>query len=154
MATDGSDPKLSRTGALLMSVAFLGSGAAITALAAGWIPSDPRNFEAPRWVVGCAGIMFLAAGLVPLGTSFHLPAWFNQGVALVVGSALAMVFNWIAFFPGERHFSGAISFLGLQHGAAGAAATGRLVFGIGALLADLSVLNALWRVLRGTRPPA
>jgi hypothetical protein len=151
MATNGSGQDPSRAGALLMSLAFLAVGAAVIALAAGWIPSDPRRFESPRWVVGCMGVAFFAGGLLTLGATFSLPTWFNQLVGLAMAGPFAMVFNWIAFFPGERHFSGGVSFLGLHQSVATSDTTGRIMFGLGALLADLLVVGAIWRIVRGRR---
>ncbi|MBS0581419.1 MAG: hypothetical protein JSR36_19350 [Proteobacteria bacterium] len=149
MATTGSGRDPSRAGALLVSAAFLAVGAAVLALAAGWIPGDPRAFAAPRWVVGCMGVMFFVAGLLPLGALFKLPSWFDPLVGLVVASTFATVINWVAFFPGERHFSGRLSVLWLRQSAATGATSGRIMFGLGAVRADLLVLNALWRIVRG-----
>jgi hypothetical protein len=148
---------MNRAAAVLMAAAFVGAGGAILALALGWMRVDPTTLEAPRWVIACAGLMFIAAGVVPLSLAFGFADWFNQLSALVAAGALAAVFNWIAFFPGARHFTGTTSVLGLRL-AAGASGemTGRIIFGIPALLIDGSVLLGLWRLLRrgASAPPS
>ncbi len=63
-----------------------------------------------------------------------------------------MVFNWVAFFPGERHFSTAFSVPGVQISTGSGALMGRIMFGLGALLADTLVLHGLWRWLRARAP--
>jgi hypothetical protein len=67
--------------------------------------------------------------------------------ALLITS-FAVTFDWIAFAPGERHFSGGISFGGFGIGARPGELFGRAMFGVGAVIADL-VAVVLWlRLLR------
>ncbi len=62
-------------------------------------------------------------------THFWLPA--------VVISLFAVVANWVAFGPGERQFSGGIDIpLGL-FSVETSETTGRIVFGIGAVLLEV-----------------
>lgn len=71
--------------------------------------------------------------------------------ALLITS-FAVTFDWVAFAPGERHFSGGISFGGLGIGAQPGELFGRAVFGIGAVIADI-VAAVLWvRMLRKQLP--
>ena len=146
--------KLSPAGAVVMASVFALAGGTILALALGWIPIDPAKLEAPRWVIACAGVMFMAGGYAPLGQAFNLPSWVPPLAGLIAAAALASVFNWIAFFPGERHFSGSSSLLGFQLGSGAAGElTGRIVFGLGAVLIDAIVLVGLVRLLRGSKRP-
>jgi len=67
--------------------------------------------------------------------------------ALLITS-FAVTFDWIAFGPGERHFSGGISVGGLGFGARPGELFGRAMFGVGAVIADI-VAVVLWvRLLR------
>jgi hypothetical protein len=136
-----------------MGLVAFAAGAALVAAAAGWLATEPGTVQAPRWVIGCAGAMFLAGSLVPLGLTFGFPAWLNRIVGLTVGLGLALVLNWVAFFPGARHFSTTVSVPGLHFGAASGETSGRIMFGAMALLADALVLGGLWRQLRRTRAP-
>lgn len=146
--------KLSPAGAVIMASVFTLAGGAILALALGWIPIDPAKLEAPRWVIASAGVMFIAGGMMPLGHAFSLPAWLGPLTGLIAAAALALVFNWIAFFPGERHFSGSSSLLGFQMGTSAAGEmSGRIVFGACAMLVDALVLVGLVRLLRGSKRP-
>ena len=146
--------KLGPAGALIMASVFALAGGALLALALGWIPIDPAKLKAPRWVIASAGVMFIAGSVTPLGQAFRLPAWLAPLAGLIAAAALALVFNWIAFFPGKRHFSGGSSLLGFQMGTSDAGEmTGRIVFGACAVLVDAIVLVGLVRLLRGSQRP-
>ena len=63
-------------------------------------------------------------------------------------TSFAVTFDWIAFGPGERHFSGGISLGGLGIGARPGELLGRAMFGVGAVVFDV-VAAVLWlRMLR------
>jgi hypothetical protein len=145
--------KLSRPAALFMGLLCFTCGAAVLAAATGVLPAAPGTLQAPRWVIGCAGVVFLAGSLLPLNAACGLPNWLNQLAGLAVALGLALVLNWIAFFPGERHFSGTFSVPGVTLAAGANAIAGRIMFGLGALLADAIVLGGLWRQLRRARAP-
>jgi hypothetical protein len=96
----------------------------------------------------------MAGAFIPLNAAFGLPGWLNQLIGLTVSLGLALVFNWVAFFPGERHFSSTFSVPGVSISTGGGQLAGRILFGLGALLADAIVLHALWWQLRRARTPA
>jgi hypothetical protein len=121
-------------------------GAFIVAGASGLFGLDLHPTErTPSWVGICAGLMFVAGGFavmlqslpaakpLPDGSlSPDAPRWV-QGASLALGlfivGAFAAIFLWIAFGPGERHFSMSWSF-----GSGPANETfGRVVFGFGAV---------------------
>src|SRR6185312_2312874 len=92
-----------------------------------------------------------ALAFVFAGTLLALPPE-RKAVTRLFGALLitcfAVTFDWIAFGPGERHFSGGISLGGLGIGARPGEIFGRAMFGIGAVIADI-VAVALWaRTLR------
>jgi hypothetical protein len=140
--------------AILMGLLTFTCGAVVLAAATGMLATQPGTLEAPRWVIGCAGIVFMAGALVPLNAAFGFPNWLNQLAGLSIAAGLALVFNWVAFFPGERHFSSTLSLPGVQLSSGGGQIEGRIMFGLGALLADAIVLWGLWRLLRPVHPPA
>ena len=144
------DRNLSTVGAVLMAMAFLATGAAILALAFGAIAVDPARLSAPRWVIASAGAMFVAGGFVPLSLSCGFSAWVNHLVGLIAAASLGAVLNWIAFFPDERHFTGITTLFDLHLPVnSGGEMTGRVLFGLFALLLDAIVVTGLWRLLRG-----
>lgn len=92
-----------------------------------------------------------ALGFVFAGALLALPPERKAATRLfgaLLITCFAVTFDWIAFGPGERHFSGGISFGGLGIGARPGELFGRAMFGIGAVIADI-VAVALWvRMLR------
>jgi hypothetical protein len=90
----------------------------------------------------------MAGALIPLDAAFGLPDWLKQLVGFTVALGLAVLFNWVAFFHGERHFSTTLSVPGVQVSTGGGQLAWRIMFGLGALLADAIVLHAVWRLLR------
>jgi len=134
-------------------------GAFVIAGAMGLFGLDlhPKD-EAPRWIGVCAGAIFVAGGLAVMlqslpaakpapdgGLSPNSPRW-AQLVSLAFGlsivGGLAAIGLWIAFGPGERHFSGGASFggIGVSETLGGTPASeifGRVVFGFGAVCACL-----------------
>jgi len=61
---------------------------------------------------------------------------------------MAVAPNWIAFGPGERRFGGMLGLPFLAVSSAVSETTGRVAFGIGAVLLDVVFV---WIVVRGLR---
>jgi hypothetical protein len=107
-------------------------------------PADP----APSWMGFLIGAMFVGAGLIVIlrgalnvsDQSDALPAsapramrLANDTIGLGIVCGLAMLFSWVAFEPGARHFS--IGVAGLWMPTSGSGDTvGRVAFGFGAVL--------------------
>jgi hypothetical protein len=143
------DNALSPLGERLFLGAFAAAGLALLAIAFGWIQPPAESMEAPRWVLAAAGIMFLAGGFVPLTIRLGAGAWQSRLVGAVVLIALASIFNWIAFGPGPRHFTSSLSLAGSPVQRAGTGETsGRVIFGVIALLLDLLVIVIAVRWMR------
>jgi hypothetical protein len=131
-------------------------GAFIVAGASGLFGLDLHPTEGtPQWVGIGAGLMFVAGGFavmlqslpaakpMPDGSlSPDAPRWV-QGASLALGlfiaGSFAAIFFWIAFGPGERHFSGGIPFIGAHANEE----VGRVAFGFGALFACVMFLAFL-----------
>ena len=129
-----------------MAVICLLAGAAIVALAAGVSPSDEAKFRAPHWVVGCAGGVFMLAGIMIALPPTMLRV--QQFLGAVLLSLFASIFGWIAFGPGPRAFSGSVSFGSISTAAPSDASAGRFVFGIAAVLIGLCAVFAWVKWLR------
>lgn len=110
----------------------------------------PSHSNAPGWVGALCGIVFFAGGLAVIargaaGMSDQqrdmpetAPRWARVTYALapvVAAAGLAAIGSWVAFGAGERHFS----MSGPIGGPVGDG-IGRVVFGLGAVLAWLIVL--------------
>jgi MFS family permease len=149
-----TDKQASRRAQIGIGVLLIMGGTAVVALAVGWIPSAPEKFNAPRWVVGAAGMMFALAGalmLIPEGGKSALGAFLGATMA----SLFALVGGWVAFGPGERRFSGAVASGGAAMQTDVGEYLGRGAFGVGALIL---ICFAAWawlrwlRMLRGSEP--
>jgi hypothetical protein len=143
---DGSR-SASPLGEWLFAAVFWCVGLAIIALAVGLIPSSPDKFLAPRWVLAAAGALFVAGGFAPLASRLGADSFASQILAAVVCGCLALVFNWIAFGPGPRHFSGATTIaMVTTSGAPPSEFSGRAMFGVVAVLLDLALVRILVKI--------
>jgi len=112
------------------------------------VPMRPRTGDAPLWIAVVAGIAFVLGGISVAVGAIHgvsetgdLPedaSWwmrlFYYLIGVAVAGALASIGTWVAFGAGPRTFSGTGMFmLSLEVNAM----IGRIMFGIGAVLAWL-----------------
>ena len=98
------------------------------------------NF-AQRLILGCvllAGITIFIQALGHANEAGELPPdaprWMRFAqflIVLTLFACFALMGSWVAFGPGERHFSGTFG---------GGATVGRIAFGIGAIIAWLSTI--------------
>jgi hypothetical protein len=137
----------------------------------GVLPGHPAP-GVPPWVVVAAGSTFILAGLAlingyaiagGLQADGNLPdsaplivrvAQYVLGLAII--ALMFAVFAWVAFGPGDRHFSSSVSIPGLSTSAHSSARSGRIAFGFGTVLIGLFLLVATVsgaRRLRRGRPP-
>jgi hypothetical protein len=133
-------------------------GAFIIAGASGLFGLDLHPSDGvPRWIGVGAGALFVAGGLAVMlqspaaakpmpdgGLSPEAPSWIQRAslaLALFIVGDFAAIFLWIAFGPGERHFSGSESFGGVRvtetFGGHANEWIGRAAFGVGAVFACL-----------------
>lgn len=123
----------------------------------------------PGWVAVCAGGIFVlggaavinsyaigrgadADGALPHETPFGVRlAQYLIGLAIV--GLMTGVSGWVAFGPGERHFSMtiAIPFVALR--SAGGDLSGRIAFGVGTLLLVMMLVALGWSGARQLRAP-
>ena|SRR5215813_3248821 len=109
------------------------------------VPGGPSNLHGPHWVVLCAGVAFFLAGVaIAIQTAGHAnattgslpanaPRWMGVAqylISLTIFVCFGLIASWVAFGPGERHFSGTFEFAG----PAANAAVGRAAFGVGAVI--------------------
>ena len=109
------------------------------------IPGGPSNLHGPQWLLLCVGLAFFLAGVaIVIQTLGHAnaktgdlpsdaPRWMGLVqylIGLTIFVCFGVIASWVAFGPGERHFSGTFVF----GDAATNAAIGRTAFGVGAIL--------------------
>lgn len=134
-------------------------GAFIVMIAANIIPVDESSFNAPRWVIGAAGLVFMLAGtMVALQSAFRpnpeqslLYLWLTLFLGTFFMIVFSSLFIWVGFGPGEREFSSSSSFGPVTTSGAGNASFGRLIFGgsgILMLLMTFVMTYANWKKIR------
>lgn len=148
---------------LLLGLVSTIAGAAILLVAFGVVAMPEGGANAPPWVVGLAGAVFLVMGVY--SAALGLLAWRDPELLerIVRGDALGMatwavglfavtvfftISAWIAWGPGPRSFSSAV-----DAGAIGVSGTvgesmGRAVFGVSALITGLV---GVWMLTWGMR---
>jgi hypothetical protein len=99
------------------------------------IDADP--FVADNLMGVPAGLMFVFAGVL-LGLPPQYSQWRNLLTALVI-TCFALTFDWVAFGPGERKFSGSFMGFGFIPGEL----LGRALFGVFAVILDGCAI-AMW----------
>jgi len=154
-----ADRPLSRKASILAGIACASVGVAIILVS---LFADSRGFQAPRWVVACAGGAFLffggwlaalyATGYDPQLSEQTLPSPAIQLAVFVPGMLLlAAPFHWVAFGPGPRQFSTTLSLPFLAVHRSGGSMGGRIAFGVGAVLMDAILVGSVVRLVRQMR---
>ncbi len=91
-----------------------------------------------------AGLIFVFAGIL-----VGLPPQFAKSrswLTTLVVTCLAVTFDWVAFGPGERHFTGSAGGIGFIPGET----MGRIVFGVVAVVIDICAVGMWVALLRAT----
>jgi hypothetical protein len=140
-------PASART-TFVCGLAATGMGLFLLLFGLGVIPMKPRAGDGPLWIAAVAGIAFMLAGIsIAVGAIHGVSetgeppkdsSWwmrlFYYLIGVVTAGALASIGTWVAFGAGPRNFSGTGMFLlSLELNAM----IGRIMFGIGAVLAWL-----------------
>ena len=164
--------QLSPRGAILMGIVFVLAGLPPMLIGMGVITPSGGDAGSPPWVVICAGLMFVVAGLTIVldfavaggvgpdgdlraGTPFAIRvANFLCGMTIV--GLMTSVFGWVAFGSGPRRFSTTMSLPFLAQSWASGETSGRVAFGIATVLMALMFVactvvgvERLWRARRG-----
>lgn len=153
--SDG-EREMSPRGAIIFGVLMAVVGIGIIAAGA-WAPQ--KDVHAPRWVIEATGGAFLffgswtavvyALGFDPKRSAETLPPPLVQLAFFVPGIVfLALPFHWVAFGPGPRAFSGSFSLPFLWISRRSGELSGRVAFGIGAVVMDLIVVAITVTLLR------
>ena len=148
--------EMSRRAAIVLGALVAAVGLGVLALAF-W--GSGEKFHAPRWVIAACGGAFVffggwtavvyALGYDPRRSEETLPpplvqlAFFAPGLAM-----FALPFHWVAFGPGPRAFSGSFSLPFVTVSQRSGEMSGRILFGIGAVLIDLMILGICVKLIR------
>jgi hypothetical protein len=99
--------------------------------------SYAAQFTADSLMALPAGLMFVFAGIL-IGLPPQYQRW-RSWLATLVVTCFALTFDWVAFGPGERHFTGNINGIGFVPGEM----MGRVFFGVFALVLDICAVG-MW----------
>lgn len=138
------------------SVIVMLMGAVLILMAMDIITVDESRFNAPRWVAGLAGMVFFAGGAVvglqdPSMEMYFETKWYkflHSSLITVILTVFIIVGNWIPFGPGARAFSGALGVGGVSVSGGSSELSGRIFFGIGAVIMDLAFLAIAIKAIR------
>jgi len=137
-------------GALTVAMGALGIAGGLGLLPAG--PADPTiPLIQQRAVAICIGVVFAAGGLAAMLTTLPGRAALivKNLLALVIVVGLTALLGWVALGPGSRDFASPAAILGPRVNAV----SGRIMFGLGALLGLLMLIFMVRSMLRRTGSP-
>jgi Protein of unknown function (DUF3592) len=130
-AADGEQRGGPVLGLLVAALGLVMTGLALDAA----VRADPFVFDNLMGVP--LGLMFVFAGIL-IGLPLRYASWRNLLATLLI-TCFALTFDWVAFGPGERQFSGSVGGIGFIPGEL----LGRSVFGFFAIILDI-VAIAMW----------
>ena len=134
---------LSRRGQFTIGVLVMAAGLCVVALAANYVGKSTGRFDPVVGLISGLAFAFSGAILVVPERRGRTRAWFG---ALMI-TCIALLFDWLAFGPGERHDAG-----GLTNGTGARLhfweVPGRVLLASGALLFNLMALWAWFRARR------
>lgn len=149
---------------LVLGLLSGGAGATLVLVGLGVIPIAENSTEAPLWVIGLAGSLFLVMGIYSIGlgvlarrdpdfalrvlrgAEFNLGGWL---VALFTVGVFFVLSVWVAWGPGPRTFSGGGNVGGIGVSGGLGESVGRAVFGVSAVITGLvGVWIAVWGIRR------
>ena len=135
---------------------FVLVGGIIFLIGADIIPVSEDEINAPRWVIMAAGMAFVLVGSLTIVlrlkqkfSNYPIFKWAYNGLLVAFAFVFAIPFNWIAFAPGDREFSGSVTLPLISIGGGGSEMGGRLAFGYGAVVMDIIFVVVLFRALQG-----
>jgi len=134
-------------GRIAMGLLFVAAGVMPLLAVLGVLPVAQEGGDpTPSWIIWVAGLIFLGAGLYIIQTAFtgdnpsgdtaagRFALGFREILVFFILAGFASTFSWIAFGPGQRHFSGGLDLGGVILPVSGSS-MGRAAFGLGALIA-------------------
>lgn len=110
-------------------------GGFIMAIAAGVIPIEQDPADAPPFIIGLAGFVFVAAGgaFMVEGRSAARAFW-----SMLILASMAGIGLWVAFWGNAENISGGLPFLPQHINAM----LGKFMFGLGAVITIFMVIYA------------
>jgi len=137
----------SRRAQVAAGLLVIGVGLGIAAVAASHIGKPPAKLAFDAVAVLIAGLGLLFTGAILVLPERHAASRTLMGALMI--TSIALLFDWLAFGPGEHRFTGAIPNPNMNVRSHFWGVPGRVLLDSGALLFDLMALWAwvrtLWR---------
>lgn len=142
-----------------IGIAFAAAGGYFMLAALDLLPS-PGTANGPAWIVFCAGLAFLFAGLAAIVRSWtgvpdsrsdmpeDAPRWAQVSyrmIGIAIAGSLALIGTWIAIGSGPRAFTVSGPFVEMR---TAGEAVGRTVFGLGAVIVWIYVIAITVQTVR------
>jgi len=152
-----NSPQYSIKSLLFFGSLFIVIGALIFLMAVDVFPIPDEDINAPRWVLATVGVSFALAGVMValngLKSRFSdhpIYKWAYNILLLMFMVIFVAPFHWVAFGPGMRTFNSSTSVgsISISQGGSGDI-SGRLAFGLGAILVDILILYIIFRIIQG-----
>jgi len=138
--------QLSPRGQIAVGLLVMAVGLGYTALAASHLGKPPDRLVMDAVAGSLAGLAFALAGVILVVPERR--AGIRALIGALMVTCVALLFDWVAFGPGERRFRGGVSFVHIGAASPLSEMSGRALFAIGAVLFNLL---ALWAWLRTRR---
>lgn len=139
----GVTTQMSPGGRLAVGLALCAAGIGFAAYG---LLDPAAPIQPDRFIALPVGIVFASAGVLLAFPGASLKWRSVCGTLLIAG--FAVISNWIAFGPGERHFSGSVGGAGIAVSGPVGELTGRIAFGIGAVLLDAVLIFSLVKLFK------
>jgi hypothetical protein len=135
--------KKSRPGQVAIGIIVIAAGLCVAALAAGHLVSPPEKAVLDPLVGLGAGFAFVFGGAITVVPERRgrARAWF----AALMLTAIALLFDWVAFGPGEHHARGGAGPQLREMSRQALFASGAVLFDLMALWAWFRTRRAVWK---------
>ena len=152
MSKNSSQGQLGMLDSMIFGGIFFIMGSLVVLVAADIIHADASSINAPRWVLGAFGGVFMLAGIMiamqgsfgPSGQQTLLYQWLQFIIGLTFMILFSSVFLWVGFGEGEREFSTSTTLGPITTGGSGDVDTGRFIFGGGGVfMVIITIVSAL-----------
>lgn len=145
----------SRVTTIIVGAITVAMGAFIIAGGLGFLPRGPADPTVPliqqQAITLCIGVVFAAGGIAAMLTTApgRASRILNGLLGLVIVVGLTSLLGWVAIGPGSRGFASPLAILGPKVNEV----SGRIMFGLGALLGLLILVFMVRGMFRRTGSP-
>jgi hypothetical protein len=138
--------RLPPRGQIALGFMVMAAGLSCTALAASYLGAPADRFVLDKVAGLVGGLSFVFGGAILVVPERFTGTRAFAGALMV--TSFALLYDWAAFGPGERHLHGGVPFLHTGVASPLSEMSGQILFAIGAVLFNLM---ALWAWVRARR---